>query len=56
MTRERTIELETNPNVELTEAELQEGYHFCPDFDYACIPITEMRDTDTVCPFCGYGQ
>lgn len=55
MTRERTIELECNPDAQLTAEEIADGYHFCPEFDEGCINDQELAvDSVWYCPFCGY--
>lgn len=37
MDRKRYIELEKDANSHLTPEELQQGWHFCPDWDYMLI-------------------
>lgn len=55
MTNERTIELETKDTAELTPEEVLDGYHFCSDFDGACINDQELSiDSVWYCPFCGW--
>lgn len=47
MTEERYKELMDNQQLKLTEAEITEGYHFCPDWDVLLIHKFDME-----CEFC----
>lgn len=49
MTRERLIELEFK-NAKLTEQEIQNGWHFCPDWDYMVIG---PESPEIKCCLCG---
>lgn len=37
MNKDRKRELETNPDASLTKEELEEGWHFCWDWDFMLI-------------------
>jgi len=37
MNRDREYELETDATAKLTESEIAEGWHFCPNWDFMII-------------------
>lgn len=40
MTEERYLELTLNMNASLTNDEIQNGWHFCPNWDYMLVGAT----------------
>lgn len=49
MTPERYRELCVNPDAILTEQELREGYHFCPDWDYMLLHVSDVEMSGCCC-------
>jgi hypothetical protein len=53
MTAARWLELEKNGDATLTLQEMQNGWHFCMEFDYLCTQ-GEERNEDGSCHYCGF--
>jgi hypothetical protein len=55
MTNERYRQLSEDQDSKLTDEEVKEGWHFCPDFDFL-LTQGELFNDDGVTCICGFNK